>query len=118
MDGFFVAKFKKYADGPKIKKEIRNKNKQENEKDYQENFEVEEVGGNISKTNEGNIEEGNKAKNKKGKNKLKIQNVNVEEKVEEGVEQVSKDNNINQQNDVKTELLLKKRNKSQKKIKK
>lgn len=70
MDGFFVAKFKKYADGPKKKKETHDIDKNDVKKDQQEEIEKEK----ISEKPEENKQENNNEKNKKNKNKVKNKN--------------------------------------------
>ena len=80
IDGFFIAKLKKYSDGPKIKGEIPQKENQK-KKNEKENIDVDDYENNLEENSEpediqdqikkGKLKDYNMNDNKKNKNKKK-----------------------------------------------
>ena len=120
IDGFFIAKLKKYADGPKIKGDInnekkneKNENKNNDNEEEEEYSEPEDIQDQIKK---GKLKDYNIGDNKKKKKKNKKEEENEEidgifsgdeyEKDEEDIEKEAKKNikNKNKDKDKKKQI--------------
>ena len=118
IDGFFIAKLKKYSDGPKIKGEVQKKEKKTKKQDEKENknddIDVDEYENNLEENSEpediqdqikkGKLKDYNLDESKKNKKKNKNNEDNEEddgifsgdeyEKVEEDIEKEAKNKKI------------------------